>query len=152
MNMIMLNIQNSGLSMLTRETKDNNIRDTPATEIDLICSFLYELMYTISSTTRHNIPQTRRNIGEAYPMLREKRFRESIINVIEANLLITVIVSVANPIMNLLSTPQGDRLPFLCSLRYYIFFVIFFVNISLPAFINSERYLYGTVQKDSKVH
>lgn len=100
MNIIKLNIQNSGLSMLTRATKDNNIRDTPATEIELICSFLYELMYAISNTTRHNSPQTRRKIGEAYPMLRENMFRESIINIIEANLLITIIVSVDDPIMN----------------------------------------------------
>lgn len=85
--------------MLTRAANDNNIRDTPATEIELICSFVNELMYAISSTTRHNIPQTRRNIGEAYPMLREKRFRESIINIIEANLLITIIASVDGPIM-----------------------------------------------------
>ena len=100
MNIIKLNIQNSGLSMLTRATKDNNIRDTPATEIALLFIFVYDLLYIISSTTRHNSPQNRRNIGEAYPMLREKMFRESIINIIEANLLIKIIVSVDDPIMN----------------------------------------------------
>jgi hypothetical protein len=99
MNIIKLNIQNSGLSMLTRAAKDNNIRDVPATEIDLMCIFLYESINIINSAKRHIIPQTRINIGEAYPMLREKRFRESIINIIEANLLITITASVDDPIM-----------------------------------------------------
>lgn len=98
--MIVLNIQNSGLSMLVRAIKDSSIKDAPTTEIDFICTFLYDFMYVISIAKRHTSPQTRRNIGEAYPMLREKRFRESIINVIETNLLITIIVSVDDFIMN----------------------------------------------------
>jgi len=65
MNIIKLNIQNSGLSILTSAIKDNIIRDVPATDRVLLRIFVYELVYAISSTTRHISPQNRRNIGEA---------------------------------------------------------------------------------------
>ena len=85
--------------MLTREAKDNNIRDAPATEIELMWIFLYDPKNIVNNAKRHTSPQTRRNIGEAYPMLREKRFRDSIIKIIEAHLLITIIACIDDPIM-----------------------------------------------------
>jgi hypothetical protein len=72
-------------------------------------------------------------------MLREKIFKESMINIIEANLLITIIVSVDDPIMNLLNTPQSDLSPIRVLLRYYILVVMVFANINLP--INPKLYV-----------
>jgi len=48
-------------------------------------------------------------------MLREKIFRESIINITETNLLITMIVSIKDPFMNSFSTPLAIDYQFLCS-------------------------------------
>jgi hypothetical protein len=72
-------------------------------------------------------------------MLRERIFKESIINIIEANLLITIIVSVDDPIMNLLSTPLSDLSPIRALVRYYILVVMVLANINLP--INPKLYV-----------
>jgi len=151
MNMIMLNIQNSGRSVPARAVNDNSVIEAPAMEIVSMRIFLYELMYTIINPARHTIPQARINIGDAYPILREKRLSESIIKMIDASLLITMAALVDDPFMNWLSTPQRDRL-YLCALpvtffycaqcwilmrfsRYYILVVIFSLNINLTAFV-----------------
>jgi hypothetical protein len=83
MNTIKLAIQSSGLSVNINARKDNNIKDAPATEIFVSYVFLYKLMYILKAVTRDTSPQKRMNVGEAYPMLSEKRFKESKIRIIE---------------------------------------------------------------------
>jgi hypothetical protein len=89
-------------------------------------------------------------------MLREKRLRESIIKVIDANLLITIAASVDEPFMNWLGTPLGDqsynyanhdlilckpRFYFILNMNYAVLVTLLyfgchlFRNINLPAFI-----------------
>ena len=95
--------------------KDNNIKDTPEIKIFLADIFLYEWAYAIRTATRDMSPQKRKNTGEAYPMLREKMFRENIIKIIEANFRIAMMVPFGDAIMNLSSTIHS------------------IVNINLPA-------------------
>ncbi|MDD4579745.1 MAG: hypothetical protein PHF80_03625 [Methanothrix sp.] len=72
--------------MYINAKKDNNIKDTPAIKIFLSHIFLYEWTYAIRTATRDMSPQKRRDTGEAYPMLSERVFRESIIKIIDADL------------------------------------------------------------------